>query len=120
MRCLWERTRLSWARWSPALAGNAEVGVAPFVLMGVFSSTMQLRGRPGLEYSDAGLSGARRTESREMIGEEEVISTNTNSSKSISSIYSGAYEGIYARQLKNRPSKTEELRLAEVKLGKNK
>lgn len=34
------------------------VGVAPFVLMGVFSSTMQLRGRPGLEYSDAGLRGA--------------------------------------------------------------
>lgn len=31
------------------------VGVAPFVVMGVFSSTMQLRGRPGLEYSDAGL-----------------------------------------------------------------
>lgn len=31
------------------------VGVAPFVVMGVFSSTIQLRGRPGLEYSDAGL-----------------------------------------------------------------
>lgn len=35
------------------------VGVAPFVLTGVFSSTMQLRGRPGLEYSDAGLRGTR-------------------------------------------------------------
>jgi len=33
--------------------------VAPFVLMGVFSSTMQLSGRPGLEYSDAGLRGAK-------------------------------------------------------------
>lgn len=38
------------------MAGNAVVGVAPFVVMGVFSSTMQLRGLPGLEYSDAGLA----------------------------------------------------------------
>lgn len=43
------------------LAGITVVGVAPFVLIGVFSSTMQLRGRPGLEYSDAGLRGARTT-----------------------------------------------------------
>lgn len=38
------------------MAGNAVVGVAPLVVMGVFSSTMQLRGLPGLEYSDAGLA----------------------------------------------------------------
>lgn len=68
------------------------VGVAPFVLMGVFSSTMQLRGRPGLEYSDAGLRGREREKVRKDRGEwksaekEEVIAPKTNSRKSISSI----------------------------------
>lgn len=38
--------------------------------MGVFSSTMQLRGRPGLEYSDAGLGGTGEKE-----GDEDMQTT---------------------------------------------
>lgn len=53
------------------------VGVAPFVLTGVFSSTMQLSGRPGLEYSDAGLRD---------IGKEEVRAEGRDGSERDASI----------------------------------
>jgi len=43
------------------------VGVAPFVLTGVFSFTMQLRGRPGLEYSEAGLRGREGPEKTQKV-----------------------------------------------------
>lgn len=49
------------------------VHVAFVPLIGVFSSTKQLRGLPGLEYSDAGLSKSNKGKTSTQISEVEFI-----------------------------------------------